>query len=47
LREDRGHGSLEIVRELFGLHEQDSAREAPASELAEVHDLPVHRRRER
>ena len=37
---DRGHASLELVRELFGLRE-DGAGEQPASEeLAEVHDLP-------
>jgi glutamyl-tRNA reductase len=46
---DRGHASLEIVRELFGLREEPAAGEQ--SELAEVHDLPVpgraRRRRER
>jgi glutamyl-tRNA reductase len=42
---DRGHASLELVRELFGLREQAPAEEQPSSELAEVHDL--RRRRER
>jgi glutamyl-tRNA reductase len=36
--EDRGHASLEIVRELFGLRE-DAPVEEPSTELAEVHDL--------
>jgi len=42
LSAERGHASLEIVRELFGL-EQDAPSEEPAAaaELAEVHDLPV------
>jgi glutamyl-tRNA reductase len=47
---DRGHASLEIVRELFGLQE-DAPTEELTRELAEVHDLPVpamvRRRRER
>jgi glutamyl-tRNA reductase len=42
LSEDRGHASLELVRELFGLREDEaggpSIDEQPA-ELAEVHDL--------
>ncbi|MHB8243248.1 MAG: glutamyl-tRNA reductase [Solirubrobacteraceae bacterium] len=39
LSADRGHASLEIVRELFGLP-QDAPVEPPAAaELAEVHDL--------
>ena len=42
---DRGHASLEIVRELFGLHEDAPVEEQPSAELAEVHDL--RRRRER
>jgi glutamyl-tRNA reductase len=46
LSEDRGHASLELVRELFGLREdvpaeQTKGREHAASELAEVHDLPA------
>ena len=48
--EDRGHASLELARELFGLRE-DAPVEEPSSELAEVHELPVpdrvRRRRER
>jgi glutamyl-tRNA reductase len=47
LSEDRGHASLELVRELFGLHEDGagglSSDEQPA-ELAEVHDLRPRRR---
>jgi glutamyl-tRNA reductase len=45
LSEDRGHASLELVRELFGLHEdQDGglsteAADEPSSQLAEVHEL--------
>jgi len=45
LSEDRGHASLELVRELFGLREDDGER--TGDELAEVRDLPVRRRRER
>jgi glutamyl-tRNA reductase len=45
LSEARGHASLELVRELFGLREDDSQREQPAAELAEVHDLRRHRER--
>jgi glutamyl-tRNA reductase len=41
---DRGHASLEIVRELFGLRE-DAPADEPSAELAEVHEL--RRRRER
>jgi glutamyl-tRNA reductase len=49
LSEDRGHASLELVRELFGLREDvraggQSSEEQPA-ELAEVHDLRPRRRR--
>jgi glutamyl-tRNA reductase len=44
LGSERGHASLELVRQLFGLREDDPAEE-PQSELAEVHDL--RRRRER
>jgi glutamyl-tRNA reductase len=43
LGSDRGHASLEIVRELFGLQGDAPASEAPAEELAEVHDLHEHR----
>jgi glutamyl-tRNA reductase len=50
LGEDRGHASLELVRELFGLREdapaEDAAgedREHTANELAEVHELPRRR----
>jgi len=45
LGEDRGHASLELVRELFALREQPPSypeghrQEGAASELAEVHDL--------
>jgi glutamyl-tRNA reductase len=43
LGEERGHASIELVRELFGLRDE-AARETPLSdELAEVHDLPVPR----
>ncbi len=49
LSEERGHASLELVRELFGLRE-DSPPAQESAELAEVHDLPVppiaRRRRE-
>ena len=40
---DRGHASLELVRELFALHEDGPAEEAPSQGLAEVHDLPEGR----
>ena len=43
LSEERGHASLELVRELFGLREQEGAEEAEA-ELAEVHDLQRRRK---
>jgi glutamyl-tRNA reductase len=43
LGEDRGHASLELVRELFALHEDAPVRERAAEDLAEVHDL--HQRR--
>jgi glutamyl-tRNA reductase len=40
---DRGHASLELIRELFALRE-DGAAEAPrGEELAEVHDLGSRR----
>ncbi|HMH47433.1 MAG TPA: glutamyl-tRNA reductase [Solirubrobacteraceae bacterium] len=50
--DERGHASLELVRELFGLRDDAPTQEQPpAAELAEVHDLPVpsmvRRRRER
>lgn len=40
--EERGHASLEIVRELFGLREKDAAPDE-AQELAEVRELPRRR----
>jgi glutamyl-tRNA reductase len=49
LSEDRGHASLELVRELFGLREdaaerrEEQERDGAPAELAEVHEL--HRRR--
>jgi glutamyl-tRNA reductase len=49
LSEDRGHASLELVRELFGLREdaaeqrEEQERDGAPVELAEVHEL--HRRR--
>jgi glutamyl-tRNA reductase len=43
LSEERGHASLELVRELFALREDAPSQELPAAELAEVHDLR-HRR---
>jgi glutamyl-tRNA reductase len=45
LSEERGHASLELVRELFALREDPPSQEQPAAELAEVHDL--RRRRQR
>ena len=39
---DRGHASLELVRELFGLR-QDPAEAPAGEELAEVHDLERRR----
>jgi glutamyl-tRNA reductase len=45
LSEARGHASLQIVRELFGLREDAPPHEQPSAELAEVHEL--RRRRER
>jgi glutamyl-tRNA reductase len=39
LSAERGHASLEIVRELFGLQEDPAIEEPAAAELAEVHDL--------
>jgi glutamyl-tRNA reductase len=43
--DERGHASLELVRELFGLREDAPSQAPEASKLAEVHDL--RRRRER
>ncbi len=43
LSEERGHASLEIVRELFGLREDAPEEQSPPSELAEVHELRRHR----
>jgi len=44
LSSERGHASLEIVRELFGLQEDAADEPAPpAAELAEIHDLREHR----
>jgi glutamyl-tRNA reductase len=45
LGEDRGHASIEMVRELFGLREDGQSLEESSGKLAEVHDL--RRRRER
>ncbi len=36
---DRGHASLELVRELFGLREDGLGEQSGSQELAEVHDL--------
>ncbi|HEX5851687.1 MAG TPA: glutamyl-tRNA reductase, partial [Solirubrobacteraceae bacterium] len=41
---ERGHASLELVRELFGLQEDVPGNETRGAELAEVHDLPVPER---
>jgi glutamyl-tRNA reductase len=43
LGSERGHASLEIVRELFGLQEDAEAQDGPEAELAEVHELRQHR----
>jgi glutamyl-tRNA reductase len=43
LSEARGHATLELVRELFGLREGDAAPSQPPAELAEVHDLDSRR----
>jgi glutamyl-tRNA reductase len=41
---DRGHASLEVVRELFGLRTESTGEESAATgALAEVHDLPRRR----
>ncbi len=41
---ERGHASIELVRELFGLRE-DEAQPQPQADLAEVHSLQSRRRR--
>jgi glutamyl-tRNA reductase len=43
LSDARSHASLQLVRELFGLHDEADAERSP--ELAEVHDLQRRRRR--
>jgi len=43
LSEARGHATLELVRELFGLREAEAAPRKPPVELAEVHDLESRR----
>ncbi len=45
LSEERGHASLELVRELFGLRDDEPAEEAAGAtaKLAEVHDLQRRR----
>jgi glutamyl-tRNA reductase len=43
LGEERSHASLQLVRELFALREDEPALQRPASELAEVHDLRSRR----
>jgi glutamyl-tRNA reductase len=45
LSEERGHASLELVRELFGLREDAPVQQQPRTELAEVHDLRQRRER--
>ncbi|HEY1834861.1 MAG TPA: glutamyl-tRNA reductase [Solirubrobacteraceae bacterium] len=45
LSEEHGHASLELVRELFALREDQETEEPRSTGLAEVHDL--RRRRER
>jgi glutamyl-tRNA reductase len=45
LGEDRGHASLEMVRELFALRQDEQSPQESSGKLAEVHDL--RRRRER
>jgi glutamyl-tRNA reductase len=47
LSDDRGHASLELVRELFELRDDAPEHERAASELAEIHDLPVPKRARR
>jgi len=43
LGEHRGHASLEVVRELFGLRENGPVEEPQSAELAEVHELRSRR----
>ena len=45
LGDDRGHASLELVRELFGLRDDAQRGEESPGNLAEVHDLRRHRKR--
>jgi glutamyl-tRNA reductase len=40
---ERGHASLELVRELFALREDAEPAQPPGEELAEVHDLERRR----
>ncbi len=40
---DRGHASIELVRELFGLREDAPNEERPSEELAQVHELRERR----
>jgi glutamyl-tRNA reductase len=40
---DRGHASLELIRELFALREDVAAEQPQGEELAEVHDLVSRR----
>ncbi len=42
LNGDRGHASLELFRELFGLREDGPGEQPASEELAEVHDLSAH-----
>ncbi len=39
LGEDHGHASLEVVRELFGLREEQDGEAGSSAGMAEVHDL--------
>jgi glutamyl-tRNA reductase len=42
LSSERSHASLQLIRELFGLHEQEASPD-PLTQLAEVHDLERRR----
>ncbi|HUB35459.1 MAG TPA: glutamyl-tRNA reductase [Solirubrobacteraceae bacterium] len=42
---ERGHASIELVRELFGLRDEDEQPADAGSDLAEVHSLQSRRRR--